>query len=57
MQGLNGVNNPCPNGYRLPTFAESIQEKASWNGPSLTDAFNSILKLPAAGIRSYDGTI
>lgn len=48
-QGVNGENNPCPNGYRLPTEAEWLAESSNWNNPQ--DAFESVLKLPAAGYR------
>ena len=48
-QGVNGENNPCPNGYRLPTEAEWLAESSNWNNPQ--DAFESVLKLSAAGYR------
>lgn len=44
-QGLNGVNNPCPNGYRLPTSSELDEEKWSWSGSDALGAFASPLKL------------
>src|SRR5690606_24737546 len=31
-QGVNGINNPCPTGYRLPTEAELDAERLSWSG-------------------------
>lgn len=52
-QGVNGVNNPCPNGYRLPTETELNLELTSWNINN-TDAFGSPLKLPFAGLRFND---
>lgn len=51
-QGVNGVNNPCPPGYRLPTEAEWNAERRSWVRNNAAGAFNSPLKLPMAGINS-----
>jgi hypothetical protein len=57
-QGVNGINNPCPNGYRLPSEAELLAEINTWTWPPCEGAFNSPLKLPTAGLRSSsDGTI
>jgi uncharacterized protein (TIGR02145 family) len=50
-QGVSGVNNPCPIGYRLPTDTELVAERASWGTNDAAGAFASVLKLPMAGTR------
>ncbi|WP_339136884.1 MAG: FISUMP domain-containing protein [Candidatus Electrothrix sp. GW3-4] len=49
-QGLSGINNPCPQGFRLPTDAEWQAELGEY-GTSAAALFNSPLKLVAAGSR------
>jgi uncharacterized protein (TIGR02145 family) len=52
-QGINGTNNPCPTGYRLPTETEIDAERLSWSANTSVGAYASPLKLPVAGFRNY----
>jgi uncharacterized protein (TIGR02145 family) len=54
-QGVNGINNPCPTGFRLPTGAEW---QALINAAGITNsttAASSTLHLPTAGDRGISG--
>ncbi|MEI7829971.1 MAG: fimbrillin family protein [Prolixibacteraceae bacterium] len=53
-QGLTGINNPCPSGFRLPTETEFSAEMVTWgSSPNAARAFGSPLKFAAAGSRNY----
>jgi hypothetical protein len=57
-QGVNGVNNPCPIGFRLPTETEVNSERLSWGSNNSLGAFSSNRKLVVAGDRvDSDGTL
>ncbi len=49
------INNPCPEGWRVPTLTEWDGVISNWG--SLWEAFNSPLKIPASGFRDFfDGS-
>ncbi len=50
-QGIGGVNNPCPQGFRLPTAAEFEAEREAWVSQDTIGALASPLRLPPAGAR------
>ena len=52
-QGTNGINNPCPEGYRLPTNAEFADLVSSENITNLTTSLNSSVAFSAPGYRSF----
>lgn len=52
-QGINGINNPCPLLYRIPTGAEFVAETGITNPATAY----SVLKLPFATVRWHNGLI
>ncbi len=52
-QGVNGINNPCPSGFRLPTMSEFDAERVTWENLNSNGAFFSPLKLTTGGTRAY----
>lgn len=56
-QGQNGINNPCPEGWRLPTETELDLERSSWNKNDAEGAYSSTLKWPLSGRRNFDSTV
>ena len=56
-QGINGINNPCPAGFRLPSESELNNERLSWFENNSEGAFASPLRLPLAGYRNNNGSL
>jgi uncharacterized protein (TIGR02145 family) len=51
-QGVSGINNPCPTGFRLPTQPEWTVLVTAAGITNSATAYSSSLKLPLAGYRA-----
>jgi uncharacterized protein (TIGR02145 family) len=48
-----GINNPCPDGFRVPSSTEFSAETSNFSPQNSSGAFNSFLKLPPTGRRTF----
>ncbi len=56
-QGVEGINNPCPPGWRVPTEPELNAERQSWSSNNPAGAYASTLKWPVGGYRASFGVL
>ena len=56
-QVKNFINNPCPDGFRIPAEEELSNERSSWDSDDAAGAFGSPLKFPLSGQRDRNGVL
>jgi len=56
-QGLAGINNPCPPGFRIPTGPEWTTFFTSSSVTNLGTAYSSALKMVGSGLREYSSGV
>lgn len=54
-QGVNGINNPCPQGFRIPTLQEFQNEFQSAGSNRFRLSPVLLYSIPIAGLRYNDG--
>jgi uncharacterized protein (TIGR02145 family) len=57
FHSYNIVNNPCPDGFRVPNAKELYNEMNSWSPQNIKGAFASELKWPASGQRVFGSVL
>lgn len=55
-QGVDGINNPCPTGYRVPSSIELNNERLTWSQNNETGAYNSPMKFVTTQQRNETGS-
>jgi uncharacterized protein (TIGR02145 family) len=57
-QSISGTNNPCPDGFRIPTEIELEAERLCWATNNASGAYGSVIKWTVGGYRARsNGTL